>query len=221
MKSISLALLFICCGLLSYGQKYTNITIKAGEEVDIHGNYRFEEFKPGVVKFNDGRTLQYMFNFNLFTGKMDFIDAKKDTLAIAKPQTLAFVQVGGSRFYYSGESYKEIFADKDSFKLVVTRKTDIEPVKIGALGLPNKTTSVLEYPGITTVANKFILNEDVVIKRQDIYTLITPDGEVDATKNNFVKNFKRAKPGIEQFIKSEKINFYKADDLAKLLNYCL
>jgi len=221
MKKIALAFAFIFCCLLGYAQKYTNITIKAGEEIDIHGNYRFDEFKPGVVKFNDGRTLQYYFNFNLFTGKMDFIDAKKDTLAIAKPQTLAFIQVGGSRFYYNGTGYKEIFADKDSFKLVVTRKTDIEPVKIGALGLPNKTTSVLDYPGITTVANKFMLNEDVVLKRQDIYTIITPGGEVDATKSNFVKYFKQAKPGVEQYIKSEKINFYKAEDLQKLFNYCL
>lgn len=221
MKSISLALALICCGLFSYGQKYTNITIKAGDEIDIHGNYRFDEFKPGVVKFNDGRTMEYKFNFNLFTNKMDFIDAKKDTLAIAKPQTLAYIQVGSGRFYYTGTGYKEIFADKDSFKLVVTRKTDIEPVKIGALGLPNKTASILDYPGITTVSSKFVINEDVVLKREDIYTLITPEGEIEATKNNFIKNFKRAKPGIEQFIKSEKINFYNAADLQKLFNYCL
>jgi len=221
MKKINLALAFISCCLFSYSQKYTNITIKAGEEVDLHSNYRFADFKPGVVKFNDGRTLEYKFNFNLFTNKMDFIDAKGDTLAIAKPKTLAYIQLDSSRFYYSGTDYKEIFADADSFKLVVTRRIDIEPIKIGALGLRNKTSSVLDYPGITTVANRFVLNEDAEVKRQDIYTIITPDGEMDATKSNFIKYVNPSKKDVEQFIKKEKINFYKAGDLQKLLNYSL
>lgn len=221
MKKINLALAFISCCFFSYSQKYTNITIKAGEEVDLHSNYRFADFKPGVVKFNDGRTLEYKFNFNLFTNKMDFIDAKGDTLAIAKPKTLAYIQLDSSRFYYSGTDYKEIFADADSFKLVVTRRIDIEPIKIGALGLRNKTSSVLDYPGITTVANRFVLNEDAEVKRQDIYTIITPDGEMAATKSNFIKYVNPSKKDVEQFIKKEKINFYKAGDLQKLLNYSL
>jgi hypothetical protein len=221
MRKISLALLLICCWSFCYSQQYTVTTLKAGEDLDIHSQYRFPEFTTGEVKFKAGGALDGKLNFNMLTCKMDFINPAGDTLAIAKPEQIASIQIGGSIFYYS-QDYREIVAKNDTFQLVVLRKVSVEPVKIGALGLRDKNGGVQDYNIVFTQhhAADLTLNEDVDIKRQDIYLLVTTSGEYVATKSTFIKLFSQQKHDIESFIKKEKINFFKEDSLRKLFDYC-
>lgn len=222
MRKINLALILICCCHFCYSQKYNVTTVKAGDELDIHSQYRFAEFTPGEVHFKAGGTIAGKFNFNMLTCKMDFINPAGDTLAIAKPEQVASIQVAGSTFYYA-QDYHETIAENDSCRLVVVRKVTVEPVKIGAMGLRNKNGAVEDYSVLLAPRRPadLILNEDVDIKRQDIYILITPAGEFTANRAAFVKLFQSRRPGVDAFIKKEKTDFFKEDSVKKLFDYCV
>ncbi|HWB25647.1 MAG TPA: hypothetical protein VG738_09215 [Chitinophagaceae bacterium] len=221
MYKIVLCFLLVACVTCCYGQQYTVVTVKAGDDIDLHSSYRFPAFTTGVVKFKTGGVLTTRLNFNLLTCKMDFINPMGDTLAIAKPEEIAYIQVDSSTFYYDG-AYREVFAQGDSMQLAVVRTMSVEPVKIGAMGIRNKNSSVDDYTWLLTHSgpNKLAADEDMDIRRKDSYLLLTANGERTANKSTFVKLFKPAKSDIESFIKKQKINFFKQADLEKLFVYC-
>ena len=53
------------------------------------------------------------------------------------------------------------------------------------------------------------------------FFLISKNGEfIEATKTNFLKMFTNDKTSIEHFIKLNKTNFNRQDDLEKLFHFC-
>jgi len=153
---------------------------------------------------------------------MEFIDPKKDTMTISEPDKILSVQLDSSMFYYD-KGYVQVITDYDSVKLLVLRRVTYETVKIGAMGTRSHATSIQGFTNLTTNAGskQLILNEDLDFKKETIHYLELYNGDkFVANKNGFIKMFE-SKPHLADYIKQQKINFKKEEDIKKLLAYCV
>ncbi|MGH2648572.1 MAG: hypothetical protein ACRDE8_13430, partial [Ginsengibacter sp.] len=118
-----------------------------------------------------------------------------------------------------------ILTAADSVSLAVLRKVSYQPVKIGALGLPNHTGTGVESDTSLFVSSgekKLSINEDVDVIKVTSYFLITPNGEmVKANKSGFLKLFSKNSQRIKIFVKETKPSFNKETDLKKLFGFCV
>jgi len=209
---------FICTA-----QQYQTTTYKAGDDLMQHKDYLFPAFTTGTVNFKAGGSQSYKMNFSTLTCKIEFINPAGDTLSVSKPDEFTSIQIDSSTFYFIDGNYIEVIAASDNIKLAVLRKVSFESVKIGAMGLRDKNHFQVDYSILLSGqgTTKLTLNEDIDVKKQNIYLIVLSDGSrMIANKSNFIKLFKPGKTDIENFIKHEKINFYSTTDLKKLFSYC-
>lgn len=156
---------------------------------------------------------------------MQFINPKGDSLEISKPEDIDSIRLNNCTFFFRN-GYFEIIAAFDSVKLVVSRKASFETVKIGAMGLPSHSASIEDYSSYSNNDNRekplqLHVNQDINAYEKTEYFLISNKGEfIKATKTNFLEIFSDGKKSIEKFLRLNKINFNKQDDLEKLFHFC-
>jgi hypothetical protein len=198
--------------------------IHAGESLSAYSTYRFPSYEEATILFKNGGTLKSRINFNMLLCSMQFIDSKGDTLEIAKPKDIDSIRFSNSIFFFN-DSYFEILATSGSAKLIASRRASIEPVTLGAMGTAARNVSAESYATykyIFSLPINLQLNEDVYIYDKTEYFLMTEAGEVfKATKNNFLRKFGSHKSDIENFLKSNKVNFNSESDLEKLFHFVL
>jgi hypothetical protein len=195
----------------------------AGEKIASESTYLFPAFTNAVVKLKNGSTLNSTMNFNLLICEIQFIGPGKDTLVLTKPEDVDSIIFDSSVFFFDNGFY-QVIASFDSVKLVVLRKASYEPVKTGALGLPDHSgTGIQSYTSVVThVGSKdLVMNEDIDITTETAYFLIKPDKEmIKVSKAGFMKIFPSKEAGIKTYLKQNKTDFDKETDLKKLFAYC-
>lgn len=206
-------------------QAHDRKIIHANDNLSDYFTYRFPSFEEATILFKNGGSLLYKMNFNMLLCTMQFIDPKGDTLEISKPEDIDSIRLNNSTFFFR-DGYFEIIAAVDSVKLVVSRKASFEPVKIGAMGLPSRNAGIDNYVSYNSNDKnmkviQLSVNQDVYVHEKTAYFLISNKGEfIKATKTNFLKIFNDDKKRIENFLKLNKPNFNKQNDLEKLFHFC-
>lgn len=222
-KPILFAIVILAFQNLSLtAQVFEKRTLKSGQNWFEFAYYLFPSFAEGSAKVKSGGQSIYKMNFNMLLCQMQFINEHGDTLNI-DPAEIDSIIVNNKTFFYK-KGYYEVVADFDSVKLLVLRNVKYEPVKTGAMGLPSHGNSIDSYATLRDEndTKQLILNEDLDIYLESTYFLAKKNGDmVTATKSNFLSSFKKNKPDIQQFIKSNKLNFNKESDLEKLLDFCV
>jgi hypothetical protein len=223
MKKYLLLLILISTFNITHAQVYQRKTMPAGEKIASETTYLFPAFTNAVVKLKNGGTLSSIMNFNLLICEIQFIGPGKDTLVLTKPEEINSIIFDSSVFFFANGFY-QVIASSDSVKLAVLRRASYEPVKIGALGLPNHSgTGIQSYTSIVThVGSKdLVMNEDIDITTETAYFLIRPDKEIiKVSKAGFMKMFPSKPAGIKTYLKQNKTDFNKETDLKKLFAYC-
>src|SRR6185312_13582729 len=173
-KCISFTAIIIIAFLSSLrAQMYDRKTVHVGESLSDVSYYLFPSFRDATVKFKKGGELVSKLNFNLLICQMQFIDQKRDTLNLAKPDDIEQINFDSTSFFYK-EGYYQVIEKSNEAALAVLRKANYEPIKIGALGLRNHSGTGTEEQG--SFVNKagikeLTLNEDVDITRQTTFFL--------------------------------------------------
>jgi hypothetical protein len=221
-RCIFLPVLFII--VIAKGQVYERKTIQSGESLSELSYYLFPSFEDAAVKFKKGGTLVSKMNFNLLICQMQFIDEHGDTLNIDKPAEIESIALSNNLFFYD-EGYYEIIAAADSSELAVLRTATCQPVKIGALGLPNRSATGVESDTSLMVQSgekHLLVREDIDVFKVTTYFLMIPGGEkVRANKAGFLNFFSKDKKQIQAYVKTNRPSFNKEADLKKLFNYCV
>jgi hypothetical protein len=219
---IFLLVLFITVAVNA--QVYDKKTIQSGESLSELSYYLFPSFEDAAVKFKNGGILASKMNFNLLICQMQFLDEHGDTLNIAKPAEIESIVLGNNLFFYD-EGYYEIIAAADSSELAVLRTVTYQPVRIGALGLPNRsgTGTVSDTSMIVQAGEKHLVaREDIDVFKVTTYFLMTPGGEkVRANKAGFLNFFSKERKQVQAYIKENRPSFNKEADLEKLFNFCV
>ena len=221
----SLLVLFIAGSLTSTNaQVYERKTVHSGESLSAISYYLFPSYEDAAVIFKNGKSGRSKMNFNLLLCQMRYINSHGDTLYIAEPADIESITFDSTSFFFD-EGYYQIVAMTDSVKLAVLRKVSFSPVKIGAFGLQNRIGNGIQsyssflVPGIGVTEMK--VAEDLDINTEITCFLIDANGSrLKASKAVFMQLFSKYRNQIKTYLKENKTNFNKENDLERLFNFC-
>lgn len=208
-------------------QDSTYVTIKAGSSIrDILTTtdiYLSPQFINGNVFFRNGTRAIAMMNYNSLDDQMLFINPKGDTLALTDEKTIKFITLDKDTFYYN-EGYIRLVASNSVVKLAEKQVWEVADIrKIGAQNKPSTTFSITSYSELTDRFGKshnLLLNEDLVLRKRanyyfgDMYYNFIPAG-----KKHLRLLFPKQQNSITNYLKENKVNFDKKEDLEKIVQF--
>ena len=231
MRSL-LLLFFILIGYTDLSaQDSTFVTIKTGQSVkDVLTSaeiYHYPQFTYGKVFLRDGTKAAGKMNYNRLYGQMLFINPIGDTLALADEKNIKFIVIDKDTFYYDG-GYLRLMANGGVVKLTEKQIWVLADIrKIGTHNRPTTTVAVTSFSSYTdgrdaAKSKDLIMNEDVVLRKEtqyyfgDKYNLFVP-----ASKKGLLQLFPKEQQEIDNYLKENKVNFNKKDDVEKLYQFLL
>jgi len=227
-----LLLFFILIGYADLSaQDSTFVTIKTGQSVkDVLTSadiYHYPQFTYGKVFLRDGTKAAGKMNYNRLYGQMLFINPIGDTLALADEKNIKFIVIDKDTFYYDG-GYLRLMANGGVVKLTEKQIWVLADIrKIGTHNRPTTTVAVTSFSSYTdgrdaAKSKDLIMNEDVVLRKEtqyyfgDKYNLFVP-----ASKKGLLQLFPKEQQEIDNYLKENKVNFNKRDDIEKLYQFLL
>jgi len=227
MKPLLLFFILISyTGLLA--QDSTYITIKSGdivqEGLSLADMYYYPQFTKGVVFFKSGTKATAKLNYTRLFDQMLFIDARGDTLALAEEKTIKFIAFAQDTFYYD-EGYVRIIADNDFVKLAEKQIWVVADIR--KPGPHNTSTSTIGVTSVRTfrqgndaVRNPLTLDEDIMLRKETHYYFGDEYNHfARAGKKGLFELFNKKQRSIENYLKENKVNFDKKDDVEKLFQF--
>jgi hypothetical protein len=208
-----------------FSQKFESVTVKAGMKVadcfPFNERYRYPKFLNGRIQLTNGVSADKILNYDFLTGEIEFLRGK-DTLAISNGKDIRHIVIAADTFFYYKGGYLELIsggavkiAMRQYIKLKETQKKDT----YGTSSSGSATTSYGSLP-VGGDFHMLVANEDMVFQRTCEYYISDPDGGYDMyNKKNVLHLYSNKEKEIKAYLKSEKINFDKRDDLIKLADY--
>ncbi|HEY5592921.1 MAG TPA: hypothetical protein VIK55_18125 [Paludibacter sp.] len=220
---------FVICSIIFitsclFAQKYEPVTIKAGTSIKdyfpVAERYLYPNFTAGKGYFKKGIVIPCLFNFNVLSGEMEFIQSK-DTLIIAKKEEINSIVVATDTFYYHDAYLQMIRSGRLS--VYVKRGIEIKNIlKQGAMGTINRSAASDSYSFVLIGQRSFDMKlaEDVVIQQKVGYFYSTSGNDfIPFTRKNIIRIMQGKEGEIKNYIKSNKIDFESREDLLKLAGF--
>ncbi|OQY95778.1 MAG: hypothetical protein B6D37_04800 [Sphingobacteriales bacterium UTBCD1] len=202
-------------------------TVNPGERIvqaiPNAAQYFSRNFISGLVWFKDDRMGRIDLNYNYLYGEMMFINEKGDTLAVASPQDFKLFALGKDTFYFAGNSYYHNLGAFGKLRLAEKTVFGITDVKkIGAMGVETSAVSIDQFRQVqqaSTGMKDLVVQEKTIMKKvTEFYISAKEDVFVPATKKNIEKMLGgRESLVLKKYLDSNKVNFYKKEDLIALL----
>jgi len=221
--------IFIFCSILLINscllaQKYEPVTVKAGTSIKeyfpVASRYLYPNFTAGKGYFKKGVVIPCLFNFNVISGEMEFIQSK-DTLIIAKKEEINSIVVAKDTFYYHDAYLQMIRSGRLS--VYVKRSVEIKNIlKQGAMGTINRSAASDSYSFVLLGPRSFDMKlaDDVVIQQTAGYFYSTSGSDfIPFTRKNIIRIMQGKEDEIKNYIKANKIDFDSREDLLKLAGY--
>lgn len=205
------------------------ILVPAFSQIEQDSGLLFPQFEEGVVVEKDGTRFNVLLNYNTILEEMLFTDGD-NILRIAQPENIAIVNINDRIFEYASRNafYERINFDGNYLYVRIKNKilskgkavgyggysqtssvTSINEASFSSAGNPNSPTTIK-----LKVDEKFDLQNDNrhLLKIKDKFIPIN-------SLSSLTKVFNKNKPQIEEFAKTEKINFNNTDDVKKIVAY--
>lgn len=223
MKSLLLTFAFIYNTDL-FAQKNKVVTVRAGTDImDVLSTadvLHYPRFTNGKVFFKDGTVTEANLNYNHLVNEMHFISARGDTLVLANENNIKYIVIGNDSFYYD-HGYLRLLASGNLLKLALKQIWIISDTRpIGAYDTPNSSVSITSYATTSEHGRLYdlVIDEDLVLKKvEQFYIGDNYNHFVLADKKNLLMLFPKQQERIEIYLKENKINFNKKDDLEKIV----
>jgi hypothetical protein len=227
----ALLLLFILFGYSCLSaQDSTLVTIKAGNRVkDVLSTtdiYYYPQFTNGKVFLRDGSRAGAKMNYTRLYDQMLFIGPKGDTLALADEKTIKFITIDKDTLYFD-EGFVRLIANYGVVKLAEKQIWVVADIrKIGTHDTPKNTvaiTSLSSHSDDGTGRAKsydFLINEDIIIRKETQYYFGDEYNHfARAGKKKLMLLFPKDQLSLENYLKENKVDFDKKDDLEKLAQF--
>ena len=214
--------MFLFCGCL-YGQ-YESIVAPAGTKIIDNFppaiRYLYPQFAEGQIVLRNNQSLACMINYNMLQDEMEFIQ-DNDTLAFVRKRDLKYIITENDTFTYNSGYVKFICGQE--VKVYCKEKINLKDIlKKGAMGVVNRSAAIESCGSMDsqTISYDLAASEDMVFKREVSYYITTSSGVLEQfKKQNVLKQFSNHKAEIQKYLKSNKINFQKHEDVIKFAEY--
>ena len=183
--------------------------------------YQFSEFKSGTVYFLDDRKIDASLNYNLLTQTIQFIAPNNDTLSLADEKEIKAINIDGHYYWFSKGYYEVKNAFEKNKFLIKQRIRPAETKKIGAYGqtVEGGANAYTNFSSGATDVN-LVVNAKTTLIKEELYFFADENGGISvANKKNFLRLLSKNRQGAEDFIEKNSIDFKKAEDIEKLINY--
>src|SRR5882757_1882910 len=218
-------LLFTTLTLLTcsaFAQKVENITVK-GSEVSAFISkevYRYPDFRKAKVYFKNSDSAGGKMNYNYLLQTMQFIGPQKDTLVVADEANIKYISIGLDSFFYDKGFYEWVASgSKTRLAIKHTLKLLAGSQKVGAYGIASSTGGIQSqdaFRGFIGTAGLDINEVFQFVKETGYYISTGNKHFVEFNKKNLENLFPKKEDKIEDFIKTNKINFTKEQDVVDL-----
>jgi hypothetical protein len=224
-KAIIITCVFIFSISFLYAQKTESIKVSGTEYTDFiaKNEYKYPAYSKAEIAFKNGVVARARINYDNFKNVMKYLGDKGDTLEIANPEDINYIAIGPDSIFYD-KGYFQWVASSATARLVARHTFKEGPrALVGAFGTASPAkhvesrTAFLNNDGIST--KQLAKNEEVTFIKETTY-YISPINKTEhnfvlATKKNIDKLFPKRK--VEDFIKENRINLNKEQDLIDLM----
>jgi hypothetical protein len=221
-----LFLLLLFAQVSTYSQTHKSTRVEAGEDIaqaySRSGFYRFPVFSRATVYMKNGTlTTEQLFNYNMLSGKLQFINKAGDTMDISNPALIDSVFFEKTFFCYNN-GFMEMVAATDSVRLFKKNIIKFSYENIGGYGTASPTSAISNINTFTTSSNVYNLrlNQNIVLDETIYwYWMDNRHNLAKATRSNLLSLLPPTqKAPVEAYLKKEKINLEKEKDLMQLMN---
>ena len=185
----------------------------------------FPEFEKGIVYLNNGLQQAASFSYDMLQEKMLFLGPDSTVLEIGNPLDVRVVVINNRRFFpvsSTGVFYEEVTAGNGSFFIQRQAKM-LSQGKALPYGGYSQTSSATSYSSLQDNRGSFVSlspDEKFRLEIKNFYYL--KSGK--SYKNFFSaktlgKLFKGHESEINEFANEQSIDFKKADDVARIVEY--
>ncbi len=186
--------------------------------------YKYPQFNQGAVYFKDERVSNASLNLNIFNGEMQFINASNDTMALSDEGTIKYIIIQKDTFYYS-KVYVQLMYQNPIAKLgKIETLRAVGFQKTGGYDQPSSASAINSasyfYNANSGTVSKLNEAEDAVLRKETFYFIGDRFGNFQpALKKNIFDMFNSQKDSIDTFMKENKLQLNKEEDLLKLVDF--
>lgn len=225
---IVLVTVLVCISVFKISAQTGEVVVKSDGDITkvvIDSlKYVLPQFEKGTIYFKQRPKSDAVLNISTIYPSISFIQGK-DTLVLTKEleSVVSFVQVG-DRVWKKGIGYVEVIDKFSGLELGVERVLEFDkPKKQGAYGYAPENASVEVVNQVGNLYVDPILNERYlnIPYRYILRTYIIQEGKYHIpTKKVFRRIFPGKEKQIDSYIKDNKVNFRRVNDVKELFEYC-
>jgi hypothetical protein len=223
--------------LLSYCNNFNQIAdadfgaikffkVQAGQDIKTlswyDSIYRLPNFEEARITYNDGHSVNYDFkmNYNLLSGKMDFIGNHGDTMPLEYDSDIRIVNIDGSVFLHDpNHGYLEILVTApyslgvSNFLILGEERIQDQTDVTSSRRVTGKGRNRNDFSG-------FIVNYDRIFRKETLYFFIDKENRIyPANKLSLQKIFPEDKATLNAYIRENGVDFSLGEDLARLISF--
>lgn len=183
--------------------------------------YVSKDFLPGVVTFVDGSSSRGALNIATINQKVLFVDTDGKIKELVNNDQVSRVTIGRRSFVRNRDFYVEIIELAGDVAIGMLHRVSIfETQKQGAYGKVSETTSIKTITCVQDAGMTYDFESTLttpVLYRQVPY-LYRNNQFLIPTKKAFIKCFPDSKAEIEEYVKANKVDFEKYNDVKALFD---
>lgn len=192
------------------------------EQEKVISHYIFPSFTKGKILLKTGITKEVMINYNSITEEMIF-EANGTKLALANPEYVDTIYISGKKFITAGATYYEVL---ESLRIPLLARhlcTLLPPGKDSGFGGTSETSSIKTT---STMYGSGRVYEMKLPEGYKIQPYVEYDLKIDNdykriyNTNTVIKCFQGKKEAIKEFVKKNKTDFKKEEDIRRLIVFC-
>lgn len=185
-------------------------------------------FQPGTIIFSNGTTLKAELNYHFLTNSVCLINEQDEKMILGDLSQIQLIHFGRHAFVPISKvdvtEVLKIFDDNSKLLLRRIAKVKQAPDNSGAYGSSTVTSSVSKLSSAPFDGGKNVKLSTVVEREYSLYEdyMIEKDGKRYRIVN--AKSFKKVFPSkweqAKNFIKENKFNLKKPEDLFRIIEFC-
>ncbi|TDE13712.1 hypothetical protein [Dyadobacter psychrotolerans] len=222
--------LFLVLPLLGNAQNVSNeMKVKNGSDITktlpYSERFRYSSFLDGKVFFRNGRVVDAKLNYSLAHGEIQFLDAKNDTLILNDKNFMDRIAIAADTFYYYQHhghvrkvaGYSQVMlAEK---QILGTNGTE----RYAAYNQYSSTTAISTYSSFVNGAGQpqeLEGSNKILLKKRFVYFFLDKNRDIYlATKGNLLKVFPRHKKALNEYLKTNNVEFFDPKEIVQTLEF--
>ncbi|MDX9929179.1 MAG: hypothetical protein RBS37_04935 [Bacteroidales bacterium] len=216
---------------ISYIEGQKSVTIVAKGETTLESAlpadmlYAFEEFTDARLLMKDGSENQTRININLVTNDILFLTRGNQILVLAYPDQVERIVMGESVWVPVDGTFGERLAEADGKSLVRVRQTRITDTrKEGGFGFASSTASVTSMTSYISEGNLVgvpLAVGEYDFETADTYRIVAGKKTFTADARGFSKAFGDRKKEIDNYLRSNQVDFKNEEEVIGFMKRCI